>query len=103
MIDVAVVGAGRAGLWLAAELRLAGVRVVVFEQAVQGLTTATVGPSMVPRRAHIQGKLGQGTEALDFRGQETRMSDGCHRFVGSWFNFSDLSFLLSGTRCPPFG
>jgi 2-polyprenyl-6-methoxyphenol hydroxylase-like FAD-dependent oxidoreductase len=35
VIDVAVVGAGPVGLWLAAELRLAGVGVVVFEQAAQ--------------------------------------------------------------------
>jgi 2-polyprenyl-6-methoxyphenol hydroxylase-like FAD-dependent oxidoreductase len=33
MIDVAVVGAGAVGLWLAAELRLAGASVVVLEQA----------------------------------------------------------------------
>ena len=33
--DVLVVGAGPVGLWLAAELRLAGVGVVVFEQAAQ--------------------------------------------------------------------
>jgi 2-polyprenyl-6-methoxyphenol hydroxylase-like FAD-dependent oxidoreductase len=35
MIDVAIVGAGPVGLWLAAELRLAGVGVVAFEQAAQ--------------------------------------------------------------------
>ena len=33
MIDVAVVGAGSAGLWLAGELRLAGASVVTLEQA----------------------------------------------------------------------
>ena len=33
MIDVAVVGAGAAGLWLAAELRLAGASVVLLERA----------------------------------------------------------------------
>ena len=35
MIDVAVVGAGAVGLWLAAELRLAGVAAVVIEQALR--------------------------------------------------------------------
>jgi len=35
VIDVAVVGAGAVGLWLAGELRLAGASVVVIEQALQ--------------------------------------------------------------------
>ena len=39
---------------------------------------------MIPGPTHVQGKLGQGTESLDFRGQKTvhRVADSV--FVGSW-------------------
>ena len=66
MIDVAVVGAGPVGLWLAAELRLAAVGVVVLEQRVQ-------------RSPHSRGLWIQPRtlEVLDMRGMaEAHVSEG---------------------------
>ncbi len=66
MIDVVVVGAGAAGLWLAGELRLAGVGVVVIEQALE-------------RSPHSRGLniYARTVEVLDMRGMaEAHTSEG---------------------------
>lgn len=66
MIDVVVVGAGAVGLWLAGELRLAGVGVVVIEQAVE-------------RSPHSRGlnTHARTVEVLDMRGMaEAHVAEG---------------------------
>jgi len=66
MIDVVVVGAGPVGLWLAAELRLGGVTVVVCEQAARR-SPHSRGLWMWPRTL----------EVLDMRGvAEAHVSEG---------------------------
>ena len=92
MIDVAVVGAGPVGLWLAAELRLAGVRVVLLEQAVQ-------------RSPHSRGLWIQPRtlEVLDTRGMaEAHVSEG--RVVPSGhFALMSVRLDMSVLRSPfPF-
>src|SRR5664280_3536765 len=53
---------------------------------------------MIPRPAHIQGKLGQGIEAFDVRGQRTvdRLDGGCLRAQGV---FSPDVLLSGPERC----
>ncbi|MGH3098380.1 MAG: FAD-dependent oxidoreductase [Streptosporangiales bacterium] len=89
--DVVVVGAGPVGLMAACELRLAGVDVVVLEQAPQ--------PRTLPK---ANGLMGQIVTLLDQRGLLERFSVGS-RFAGPapGFQFGDLPLDFSRLDSSP--
>jgi 2-polyprenyl-6-methoxyphenol hydroxylase-like FAD-dependent oxidoreductase len=88
MIDVAVVGAGPVGLWLAAELRLGGASVLIVEQVVE-------------RSPHSRGLLmhARTLEVLDMRGlADAHVSEGRAVHTGHFALMStrlDMSVLSS--------
>lgn len=89
-VDVVVVGAGPAGLMLAGELRLAGVRALVLERYPEQRKTPKAG-----------GLGGQVLDLLRYRGILDRLAAACGPEPAPRFPFGGVHLDLTGLADPP--